>query len=212
MSEKTYTSNLANGDPLDNNKQLVITRADMVANFSDDEFQACTDAMSDGFSVVIHFSSGSSLAEATLTNIGGDGTLTFTTNTGAGQLLAYKVAPGTTHSITASAFDVDDSITPTYNTGTKIADIKLNGISSELHIPSPFYYIDTDTDTRDTIQDAFNNGFLPIIMKRNPAGYRQVFYFTQGLPSAGYSFAYTDSSGTYGWAIDVHDNWSTFNI
>lgn len=210
MSEKTYTSNLANGDPLDNNKQLVITRADMVANFSDDEFQACTDAMSDGFSVVIHFSSGSGLAEATLARIGGDGTLTFTTNTGAGQLLAYKVAPGATHSITASAFDVDDSVTPTYNTGTKIADIKLNGVSSELHIPSPFYYVDTDTDTRDTIQDAFNNGFLPIIMKKNPAGYRQVFYFTQGLPSSGYSFAYTDSSGTHGWAIDVYDNWSTF--
>lgn len=209
MSEKTYSSNLANGDLLDNNKQLVITRANMITAFTDDEFQGCTDAMSAGFSVVIHFSSGG-LNEVTLTKIGTDGALVFTMNSADGKLYTYNVAPGATHSITASAFDIADDITAVYNTGTKIADIKLNGVSSELHIPSPFYHVDTDNDTRATIQDAFDSGLLPIIVKTNPAGRRQIFYFTDGAPTSGYSFAYTDSNGTSGWAIDQYDAWSTF--
>lgn len=77
---------------------------------------------------------------------------------------------------------------------------------------SPFYYVDTASDTRATIQAAFGNGLLPIIIKTNPAGLRQVFHFTHGSPSAGYSFAYTDSSGTNGWTIDQYDAWSEFNI
>lgn len=146
MSEKTYTSNLANGDPLDNNKQLVITRADMMTAFTDDEFQACTDAMSDGFSVVIHFAS-SGLTEAALTKISANGTLVFTTHTAIGQLLVYKVAPGATHSITSLAFDINDLITPVYNTGTKIADIRLDGVDTELYIPMTYVnesYTDPD--------------------------------------------------------------------
>ncbi len=180
MSKKTYTSNLANGDPLDNNKQLVITRANMTTDFTDDEFQACSDAMSDGFSVVVHFSS-SGLNEAALTKIGTDGALVFTVNNVNGQLVAYKVAPGATHSITTYTFDL-----------------------------SPFYHVNTSTDTRDTIQTAFDAGLVPIIVKTNPAGQRQIFYFTDGAPTAGYLFAHTDSNGTSGWAIDQYDTWSQF--
>lgn len=156
MSEKTYTSNLANGDPLDNNKQLVITRADMMSNFTDDEFQACTDAMSDGFSVVIHFAS-SGLTEAALTKISANGTLVFTTHTAIGQLLVYKVAPGATHSITSLAFDINDLITPVYNTGTKIADVRLDGVDTELFIPSGGGGGDQFVLTRAEMATAFTN-------------------------------------------------------
>lgn len=209
MSQKTYTSNMANVDPLDNNKQFVISRSNILLDFTDDEFQACSDAMSNGFSVVIHYASGG-LNEATLAKINSDGSLVFTKNTADGRLIVYTVAAAGTHSVTAATFDIADSITPVSNTGIKVADIKLNGVDTELYAPSPFYFVDTSTDTRSSIADAFDDGLIPVIKDKNPAGLRELYFFTHGAPSAGYSFAYTDSSGTHGYAINEHDTWTTF--
>jgi hypothetical protein len=112
--------------------------------------------------------------------------------------------------VTATTFDIADSITPVSNTGIKVADIKLNGVDTELYTPSPFYFVDTSTDTRSSIADAFDDGLIPVIKDKNPAGLRELYFFTHGTPFEGYSFAYTDSSGTHGYAIDEHDTWTTF--
>jgi hypothetical protein len=185
----------------------------MTDPFTDDEYNSCIEALNKHNAVAVSLSIMGAVQQAQLVIKTNAGTLKFA-RTRNEKVETWSVAATSPHNITAESYDINNSISPTYNTGTKIGDIVLNGVVSELFVPvqSPFYYVDTTSDTRDTIQAAFGNGLLPIIIKTNPVGLRQVFHFTHGSPSAGYSFAYTDSSGTNGWAIDQYDAWSEFNI
>lgn len=212
MSEKTYTSNMPNGDPLDNNKQFVLTRTNMTDPFTDDEYNSCIEALTKQNVVAVSFGT-SATQQAQLVFKTNAGILRFSCTRNE-TVETWSVAAASPHNITADSYDINNSVTPSYNTGIKIGDIVLNGVFSEIYVPvqSPFYYVDTTSDTRATIQAAFGNGLLPIIIKTNPAGLRQVFHFTHGSPAAGYSFAYTDSTGTNGWTIDQYDAWSEFNI
>lgn len=212
MSEKTYTSNMSSQLDYSNWNQFVLTRTNMTDPFTDDEYNSCIEALTKHNAVAVSFGTGS-IQQAQLVFKTNAGILRFSCTRNE-KVETWSVAAASPHNITAESYDVNNSISLTYNTGTKIGDIVLNGVFSELFIPvqSPFYYVDTTSDTRATIQAAFGDGLLPIIIKTNPAGLRQVFHFTHGDPTAGYSFAYTDSTGTNGWTIDQYDAWSEFNI
>lgn len=117
-------------------RQVVIERADMTAAFTEDEYQKCLSAISLGYAVAVEWASGSSKMQAQLSIKMADGSLHFSITLVDLEMI-YIVDGGSPHSITAHTNTLgDNEITPVYNTGTKIADIKLDGVDTELYIPS----------------------------------------------------------------------------
>lgn len=117
-------------------RQVVIERTNMTAAFTEDEYQKCLSAISLGYAVAVEWASGSSKMQAQLSVKMADGSLHFSITLVDLEMI-YIVDGGSPHSITAHVNTLgDNEITPVYNTGTKIADIKLDGVDTELYIPS----------------------------------------------------------------------------
>ena len=116
-------------------KQFVLTRSDMSTAFTDEEYDSCITALSNNLAVAVNFGIGGALRQAQLVSKTNLGALTFS-YTRNGVVESWTVASSSPHTISQSSYDVDNSITPLQNTGTKIAEGKVNGLTFELFAPS----------------------------------------------------------------------------
>lgn len=116
-------------------KQFVLTRSDMSTAFTDEEYDSCIMALSNNLAVAVSFGISGALRQAQLVSKTNLGALTFS-YTRDESVESWTVAASSPHTITHTANDVDNSITPLQNTGTKIAEGKLNGLTFELFAPS----------------------------------------------------------------------------
>lgn len=136
MSEKTYTSNIPAVTPVETlPKQFVLDRTNMSTSFTDDEYQACLDAITAGQAVAVNWVQGGVARQLQLASKTNLGALSFSYVRN-NKIETWTVASSSPHTITYTANDVDNSITPLVNTGTKIAEGKVNGQQFELFAPS----------------------------------------------------------------------------
>lgn len=115
-------------------KQFVLVRADMSTAFTDDEYNSCLTALSDNLAVAVSFGINGPLRQVQLVSKTNLGALTFS-HTRNGVVESWTVSSSSPHTIQQSSYDVDNSITPLLNTGTKIAEGNLNGQQFELFAP-----------------------------------------------------------------------------
>ena len=120
-------------------KQVVIERTDMTAAFTEDEYQRCLSAISLGYAVAINWNQGGLgqvVRQLQLVTKRATGNLEFS-YTRDDETHTWTVSGSSPHTISETSYEFDDSsITPVYNTGTKIADVRLDGVDTELYIPS----------------------------------------------------------------------------
>lgn len=120
-------------------KQVVIERTDMTAAFTEDEYQRCLSAISLGYAVAINWNQGGLghvVRQLQLVTKRATGNLEFS-YTRDDETRTWTVSGSSPHTISETSYEFDNSsITPVYNTGTKIADIQLDGVDTELYIPS----------------------------------------------------------------------------
>lgn len=120
-------------------RQVVIERTDMTAAFTEDEYQKCLSAISLGYAVAINWNQGGLgqvVRQLQLVTKRATGNLEFS-YTRDDETRTWTVSGSSPHTISETSYEFDNSsITPVYNTGTKIADIQLDGVDTELYIPS----------------------------------------------------------------------------
>ena len=117
-------------------KQFVLARADMSTAFTDDEYNSCITALSNGNAVAVSFGIISGIVrQAQLVSKSNLGALTFSCTRNE-TVESWTVAASSPHTITYDDYDVDNDITPLVNTGTKIAEGTVNGQQFELFAPS----------------------------------------------------------------------------
>lgn len=120
-------------------KQVVIERTDMTLPFTEDEYQRCLTAVSLGYAVAINWNQGGLgqvVRQLQLVTKRNTGNLEFS-YTRDDETHTWTVSGSSPHTISEVSYEFDDSsIVPVYNTGTKIADIRLDGVDTELFIPS----------------------------------------------------------------------------
>ena len=120
-------------------RQVVIERTDMTAAFTEDEYQKCLSAISLGYAVAINWNQGGLgqvVRQLQLVTKRATGNLEFS-YTRDDETRTWTVSGSSPHTISETSYEFDDSsITPVYNTGTKIADVRLDGVDTELYIPS----------------------------------------------------------------------------
>lgn len=138
MSDNTnypFGGGLANPNQI-SEKQFVLVRTDMSTAFTDDEYNSCIAALSDGNAVAVSFGVISGIVrQAQLVSKSNLGALTFSC-TRKETVESWTVAASSPHTITHDGYDVDNDITPLVNTGTKIAEGTINGQQFELFTPS----------------------------------------------------------------------------
>ena len=117
-------------------KQFVLARADMSTAFTDDEYNSCIMALSNGNAVAVSFGIINGIVrQAQLVSKSNLGALTFSCTRNE-TVESWTVAATSPHTITHNDYDVDNDITPLVNTGTKIAEGTINGQQFELFAPS----------------------------------------------------------------------------
>lgn len=138
MSDNTnypFGGGLANPNQI-SEKQFVLIRTDMSTAFTDDEYNSCIAALSDGNAVAVSFGVISGIVrQAQLVSKSNHGALTFSCTRNE-TVESWTVAATSPHTITHDDYDVDNDITPLVNTGTKIAEGNINGRQFELFAPS----------------------------------------------------------------------------
>lgn len=143
MSENSnfpFGGGLANPNQI-SEKQFVLVRTDMSTAFTDDEYNSCIAALSDGNSVAVSFGTINGIVrQAQLVSKSNLGALTFSC-TRKENVESWTVAASSPHTITHDDYDVDNDITPLVNTGTKIADIRLDGVDTEIYVPSEKQFV-----------------------------------------------------------------------
>lgn len=153
MSEKTYTSNMPGTPDMSHYQQFVLERANMTDPFSDNDYNSCIEALEKNNAVAINWEQGGTIRQLQLASKTNLGALSFSYVRN-NKIETWTVAAAGPHTITAESYDVNNSVSPTYNTGTKIGDIILNGVSSELYIPSGGGGGGTGTSIYPSLQDA----------------------------------------------------------
>lgn len=116
-------------------KQFVLVRSDMTSAFTDEEYNSCMAALSNNLAVAVSFGINGTLRQVQLVSKTNLGALTFS-YTRNDSVESWTVDSSSPHNITHTSYEVDDSITPTLNTGTKIAEGTIGGQSFELFAPS----------------------------------------------------------------------------
>ena len=131
---RTFTSKMANdaGELPDN--QFVLNRANMTDPFSDYEYNSCIDALDNGNVVAINWEQGTT-RQLQLVTKSNTGILKFA-YVRDDTIETWTVAASSPHNITATSYEIGNSIIPTLNTGTKIAEGIVNGQHFELFAPS----------------------------------------------------------------------------
>ena len=122
------------------NGQFVLNRTDMATPFSDDEFSQCLTAVLNGTAVAINLLQGTSARQLQLVSRGNTGILKFS-YAREDKIETWTVSDSVPHTITHTEFDVDNSATPKFNSGTLIAEFWLNGQNYEIY--SPVEYVNS---------------------------------------------------------------------
>ena len=106
MSEKTYTSNIPAVTPVETlPKQFVLDRTNMSTALSDDEYQACLDAITAGQVVAINWVQGSEVRQLQLASKTNLGVLSFYYIRG-GKVGTWTVNSSSPHTITAEEYNL----------------------------------------------------------------------------------------------------------
>lgn len=135
MSVNVNSQKYFGGEQSGGGQQFLLTRSNMSTAFTDQEYTACINALNNGLAVAVSFGIGGALRQAQLVSKTGLGALTFS-YTKNDVVHSWSVSASSPHTITDEEYEVDDSITPTLNTGTKIAEGTLGGQSFELYAPT----------------------------------------------------------------------------
>lgn len=139
MSEKTYTSNMPGTPDMSHYQQFVLERANMTDPFTDNDYNSCIEALEKNNAVAINWNQGGFgqvVRQLQLVTKRATGNLEFS-YTRDDETHTWTVSGSSPHTISEKSYKFDDSsIVPVYNTGTKIADVRLDGVDTELYIPS----------------------------------------------------------------------------
>ena len=181
--------------------QFVLTRTDMSTAFTDDEYNACLTALSNNLAVAVNFGINGSLRQAQLASKTGLGALTFS-YTRNESVESWTVSASSPHTITHTTYDVDGSITPLLNTGTKIAEGMLGGNLFELYAPSSVEYI-TPSATPSNVYAIVNSGKLPVMLVVSGQGNN---YFYPTWTGSGVTFVHIDEYGVIVKKWDIPTN------
>ena len=134
MSKKTFTSDMSGTPDNSHYQQFVLNRANMTDPFSDNDYNSCIEALEKNNAVAINWNQGT-VRQLQLVTKSNTGILKFAYVHG-NVVETWTVAASSPHDITNTSYEIDNSIIPTLNTGTKIAEGIINGQHFKLFAPS----------------------------------------------------------------------------